>query len=330
MMRSLHVLNFVNILAVVYTPQLCFCLARKRSQIGIRGREFRCVAQCLLRPPLLLSPRKSRSLRPPSLSLSLPPRLPLLRRLFLPHSLLLSRHLKKKSPKPATEAAVAEPAKEEAKTDAVAEVPKKEERPRSPGILSKLLAPFKETRKQVEKRVKAPKSPKKEKQKDEIEPAAPAEAVPAEAKAEEPAKVEEAPAAEEVPAAEAVKETETAPVVEETPVPVEPAAESAPAETAVAEAPKEDKVDEKKEKDVKAMKVSRRISARVTEFFKPKKAEVNAPAKVDENPPVIDQPTPLPPLEHPATDATAAPTTEQPVESSEPAPAAAPVIAAAA
>ncbi|KAG6376443.1 NOL1/NOP2/sun family-domain-containing protein [Boletus reticuloceps] len=230
---------------------------------------------------------------------------------------------------PVTEAAPAEPAKEEAKTDAAAEVPKKEERPRSPGsILSKLLAPFKETRKQVEKRVKAPKSPKKEKQKDEVEPAAPAEAAPAEAKAEEPAKVEEAPAVEEPPAAEAVKETETAPAVDETPAPVEPAAESAPAETAAAEAPKEEKVDEKKEKDVKAMKVSRRISARVTEFFKAKKAEVNAPAKVDENPPVIDQPTPLPPLEHPATDATAAATTEQPAESSEPAPAAAPVIAA--
>lgn len=81
-------------------------------------------------------------------------------------------------------------------------------------------------------------------------------------------------------------------------------------------------------KDVKATKVSRRISARVTDFFKIKKQEVNTPAKVDENPPVIDEPTPLPPLENPATDAPAS--TEPPAEASEPAPAVAPVIAAAA
>jgi len=38
---------------------------------------------------------------------------------------------------------------------------KKEERPKSPGLLAKLLAPFK-----GEKKVKAPKSPKKEKKKE--------------------------------------------------------------------------------------------------------------------------------------------------------------------
>ena len=89
-------------------------------------------------------------------------------------------------------------------------------------------------------------------------------------------------------------------------------------------------VEEKKEKDARAIKVSRRISARVTGFFGLKKTEVNTPAKVDENPPVIDEPTPLPPLEHPATDAAAPAPTGPPAESSEPAPAAAPVIAAAA
>lgn len=87
-------------------------------------------------------------------------------------------------------------------------------------------------------------------------------------------------------------------------------------------------VEEKK--DVKALKVSRRISARVTDFFKIKKQEVNTPAKVDENPPVIDGPTLLPPLENPATDAPAPASTEPPAETSEPAPAATPVIAAAA
>jgi hypothetical protein len=82
--------------------------------------------------------------------------------------------------------------------------------------------------------------------------------------------------------------------------------------------------------DEKKAKVGRRISARVTDFFKIKKQEVNTPAKVDENPPVIDEPAPLPPLENPATDAPAPVPAEAPVEVSEPAPAAAPVIAAAA
>ena len=82
--------------------------------------------------------------------------------------------------------------------------------------------------------------------------------------------------------------------------------------------------------DEKKAKVGRRISARVTDFFKIRKQEVNAPAKVDENPPVIDEPTPLPPLENPATDAPAAVAAEPPAEATEPAPAAAPVIAAAA
>ena len=74
------------------------------------------------------------------------------------------------------------------------------------------------------------------------------------------------------------------------------------------------------------------MSSRVTDFFKSKKHAVNAPAKVDENPPVIDEPTPLPPLENPATggaapvDAPAAPAAEV----SDPAPPSAPVVVAAA
>ena len=48
------------------------------------------------------------------------------------------------------------------------EAAKKEERPKSPSILSKILAPFKEIGK-GEKKVKAPKSPKKEKKKEEAE-----------------------------------------------------------------------------------------------------------------------------------------------------------------
>ena len=75
--------------------------------------------------------------------------------------------------------------------------------------------------------------------------------------------------------------------------------------------------------------MGRRLSSRVTDFFKIKKQEVNAPAKVDENPPVIDTPVPLAPLENPATDAPAPAAAEPPAEAVEPAPAPTPVIAAA-
>jgi len=45
------------------------------------------------------------------------------------------------------------------------------------------------------------------------------------------------------------------------------------------------------------------LSARVGEFFKPKSREVSHPAKVDEAPPKIEEPTPVAPLENPAADA---------------------------
>jgi hypothetical protein len=87
------------------------------------------------------------------------------------------------------------------------------------------------------------------------------------------------------------------------------------------------------------VKLGRRLSARVGDFFKPKpKAEVAAPAKVDEHPPKIEEPSPVAPLENPATEnatsPAAQPTSEAavPVEESKPieAPPAAPVVAAAA
>ena len=85
-------------------------------------------------------------------------------------------------------------------------------------------------------------------------------------------------------------------------------------------------------KDAKATKLSRRISARVGDFFKPKaKAEVASTAKVDEHPPKIGEPAPVAPLENvteAAGEATAAETeTAKPVE---PAPAVTPAVAAAA
>lgn len=46
------------------------------------------------------------------------------------------------------------------------------------------------------------------------------------------------------------------------------------------------------------------MSARVGDFFKPKSRDVNTPAKVDEAPPKIEEPTPVAPLENPAADST--------------------------
>ena len=95
------------------------------------------------------------------------------------------------------------------------------------------------------------------------------------------------------------------------------------------------KEEEKKEekKDIKALKVGRRLSARVGDFFKSKpKAEVATPAKINENPPVIDEPTLVAPLENPATTEEATPVpvaaVEEPAKPIEAAPAAAPVVAA--
>lgn len=68
------------------------------------------------------------------------------------------------------------------------------------------------------------------------------------------------------------------------------------------------------------------------DLFKSRKQEVNAPAKVDENPPVIDEPTPLAPLENPLADEAGVPVASAQPPAEEPAPAVttAPVIAAAA
>lgn len=89
--------------------------------------------------------------------------------------------------------------------------------------------------------------------------------------------------------------------------------------------------EEKKEKENKAAKVGRRLSARVGDLFRSKpKTELSTPAKVDEHPPVIDEPAPVAPLENPASSEAApaaAPAAEEPVPA-EPALAATPVISA--
>jgi len=67
-------------------------------------------------------------------------------------------------------------------------------------------------------------------------------------------------------------------------------------------------------------KISRRLSARVGDLFKPKSKQPSesTPAKVEENPPKIDEPAPVAPLENPAAETGAA----APAAESTPAPAA--------
>lgn len=188
-------------------------------------------------------------------------------------------------------------------------------------------------------------------------PAPATEATEAAPEAEAPA-----PAAEEpTPAAEPVVEAAPA---EETPAP----AEAAPAETP---APAEEKTEEKvratssaihitlfrsvlllqcsdfssslfphihlitPQPAVKAQKVSRRLSSRVGDLFKPKpkKETAPAPAKVEEAAPKLEEPAAVAPLETeaaPATTETPAPAAEEPAAAAPvaEAPPAAPVVAA--
>lgn len=90
-----------------------------------------------------------------------------------------------------------------------------------------------------------------------------------------------------------------------------------------------EEIAEEKKAEEKKVKLGRRISSRIGEIFKAKpRAETATPAKVDENPPKIDEPEAVAPLENPAeTEAAAEPAAEAiaaPIE----APAAAPVVAA--
>ena len=89
---------------------------------------------------------------------------------------------------------------------------------------------------------------------------------------------------------------------------------------------KEEKKPEKRDVKQQAAKVSRRLSSRVTELFKSKKAESSTSAKVDEHPPKIEEHAPVAPLEHPAAAETPAPAEEPKPE----VPPVAPVVAAAA
>jgi hypothetical protein len=67
---------------------------------------------------------------------------------------------------------------------------------------------------------------------------------------------------------------------------------------------------EKRDPRQSAAKVGRRLSSRVGEFFKPKKVEASAPAKVDQYPPTIEEPVRVAPLENPATTTSVEPSSE--------------------
>jgi hypothetical protein len=188
-------------------------------------------------------------------------------------------------------AATEEPPKEETKPEAKEAGPK--------GIFRK----FFET---VKGRVKSPKKEALKLPADDAQ--APKEAVP------------DAPAVIDPPKDDAVvpepspEQTESAaPVPATAPVPA-----AVPNEAEVKPAANE-------EKTALKAKIGRRLSARVGDFFKPKsKSEVTTPLRVAENPPMIDVPEPVAPLDNPASEAAKV---EEP---SEPAEVTTPVIAAAA
>jgi len=147
----------------------------------------------------------------------------------------------------------------------------------SPSFLSKLFSGLK-----GEKKPKAPKSPKKEKKKEEVEDTA-----------EAPKDAEVSAAEIPAEAVETVKEAES--IVAETATPEVPAVVAEEVKEITTVAPKA---------EAKALKVGRRLSARVGDFFKNKsKNEVTTPAKVDEYPPKIDEPEAIAPLENPASEA---------------------------
>jgi len=183
------------------------------------------------------------------------------------------------TPAAVTEETPAEDKKEDAKPAA---------RPKSPGLLARLMGPF-------NKKSKGPKSPAKTKETE----------TPV---TEEASKVEETPAAAYVEP-EAPKEVVAEPVKD--------------TETPATETPVAD-VKEKDEKDKKS-RFTRRLSTRVGDLFKKSKSEAPTSGKVDVNPPVLEEPTPVAPLENPASEG--AGPAETPAEPSEPIPVE-PVIAA--
>jgi hypothetical protein len=148
---------------------------------------------------------------------------------------------------------------------------------------------------------------KKEKEKAPA-PAAEEPAVPTEEPSPADAKPEEKP---EGAPADPVKEIETTPAPAESEAPVPQTTQE---ELKNGDAPKEEKKDVRAHTAKSALKFGRRISSHITHFadiFVPKRTQADSPAKVDEEPPKIKEPTPVAPLENPAADSTPA-TGEEP------------------
>jgi len=185
-----------------------------------------------------------------------------------------------------TQTETSEVPKPDAPEVAAAEVAPGSPKNKNPGLLSKLLAPLRGA-------LRSPRSPGKA-----ISEAAPAAATTEEVHEPAPVTNDETPA--EVQQAVAPAE------------PVEPAAEPASVAATEEEVPKAH------------AKTTRRLSARVTGFFRPKPNNKSGetsplPLKVDENPPKIDEPTPVAPLENP--DAEHVKAADEPKPESAPAPA---------
>jgi hypothetical protein len=182
---------------------------------------------------------------------------------------------------------------------------KKEDRPKSPSLLARLLGPFKNEKSKAEKKVKETEkkvkenSPRRTRRRRRFvgfhpfagsdrlivlcifrRPLPPPRNRPLLPRTPAPAEVKP----EETPAPE--------PVVEAVSTPVEPVKETetpavAEPEVAVPETtPEETKKEEKEEKPSRSpVRISRRLSARVGEFFKSKPKEVNTPREGRRGPP---------------------------------------------
>jgi hypothetical protein len=174
----------------------------------------------------------------------------------------------------------------------------KEHRPKSPSIFTRLLNL---TAKAGEK---FPRPKRKEKMPKEETPVSAAEdpVVAAEEPSPDGVKPEDKPVTElnEVIPADPVTE------IVEAPAPVEPEA-PVPQTTSEEVQPKDEGGDAKPSKS----RVNRRLSSRITSLFTtPHKRRAEPPAKLNEAPPKIDEPTPVAPLENPAADST--PDADQP------------------
>lgn len=168
--------------------------------------------------------------------------------------------------------ALEEPVKEEVKP--VKSETQKEERPKSPNAFIKFFASIKDKAKG------SPKSPKKEKKESEADAPVAEDSPKEEVLTAEPTVA--TPKAEDALVADPVKGTEAITAV-----------------PATAEAAGVKKRDERKEDGIS--KPKKRLSSFIPNFRSKSKSEALTPAKVDENPPKIEEPTPVAPLTHPTS-----------------------------